>query len=289
MLNDNSTYYTAQEQLLSSSEHANEYVLPPSSSDMYYDSKREELPHHNSINYDKDVHLYSEYNLLGLHHSEPLLKHHDETANAWYGPWIEMMDWNGNKTQPWSAHNISNMKIFTGQKHAQSLIKKGHLSGSDDVELCSRKRPAYFRDTHVSGTATAILGDVHGDVHIQNTKFVANEPNCGPTNSAHFRIERHNLVQPDYTIETTIIYHNQHSNRSRGSSTTIQKRWKRQEELGAGVFGVVYREECNDETPSQQRAVKILRLAQLRRFKIDYQKEIGALMRLSQVCLISFI
>ena len=76
------------------------------------------------------------------------------------------------------------------------------------------------------------------------------------------------------TVETTTTYNIGGPSNDRGSSVQVSRTWKRCEDLGAGVFGVVHREKSREGTLLQQRAVKVLRLAQLRRSKIDYQKEI---------------
>ena len=96
------------------------------------------------------------------------------------------------------------------------------------------------------------------------------------------KIERQNRVLATSTIETIITYAGR-TNLGSGTSSRVELRWEQREDLGSGIFGVVHREECHTGDSVRSRAVKVLRLRQLEDNSVDYKKEIGALIRLSDV------
>lgn len=140
-----------------------------------------------------------------------------------------------------------------------------------------------YGDTNVTGQATAILGDVHGGINIQNATLLLGPRIVDQNGAFHPKVERYNHVLSKSTIETIITYNGNTTASDAGSSTKIELLWERREDLGSGVFGVVHREECNYGSEMKSRAVKVLRLRQLKGMQIDYKKEIGALLKLSDV------
>lgn len=151
------------------------------------------------------------------------------------------------------------------QLTTQALLSKGHAYG----------------DTTFSGRATGILGNISGNVYVGNTFSFPALPNTY-TPRPKQRIERHNRVCTDHTLETVTVYEDGNNATSAGASYKSQLKWQRREDLGEGVFGEVHREECLDNGMVKSRAVKVLRQRQLKRMKVNYKKEIGALLRLSQ-------
>lgn len=152
------------------------------------------------------------------------------------------------------------------------------------MEALSRRNNIYG-DTNVTGQATAVLGDVHGDINIRNATLLLSPRLVDQNGALHPRIERYNRVLPNRTIETVITYNEDITAQDAGVSSKIELDWERREDLGSGVFGVVHREECSYGSEVKSRAVKVLRMRQLKDMKINYKKEIGALLRLSDVTL----
>lgn len=138
-----------------------------------------------------------------------------------------------------------------------------------------------YGSTVVNDRATAFLGDVHGNVKIENTYVLQNTAE----NKAESRclVERHNYVYRTHTLERITRYDESDNSEQRGTSRLSELRWERRELLGIGNYGEVYREECTAGELGKNRAVKILWLSQLRRQRIDIMKEIGALAKLSHV------
>lgn len=140
-----------------------------------------------------------------------------------------------------------------------------------------------YGDTNVTGQATAILGDVQGGINIQNATLLLGPRTIDQNGAFHPRVERYNRVLSKTTIETIITYNGNITGSGGGSSSKIELHWERREDLGSGVFGVVHREECTYGSEVKSRAVKVLRMRQLKGMQIHYKKEIGALLRLSDV------
>lgn len=63
----------------------------------------------------------------------------------------------------------------------------------------------------------------------------------------------------------------------------VVQRWRRQEVLGHGTFGIVWLEKEND---GETRAVKEVSKITAERANIDYTRELAALAKLSKVCLV---
>lgn len=139
-----------------------------------------------------------------------------------------------------------------------------------------------YGETTIAGKATAVLGNYNG-MHIENATFLMSTTPISRDGS-RYKVVRHNRVYPSHTIETITTYDDGVDAFRRGTSRTMELHWVRCEDLGEGVFGEVHREEsCDASGICKSRAVKVLRLRQLRRLKVDYRKEIGALVQLSQV------
>lgn len=94
-----------------------------------------------------------------------------------------------------------------------------------------------YGSTVVSDQAVALLGDVHGS-------FI--NINIAPGESPSNHTVRLNQVVDSYTIETVHSFVTSGPLPQRGASSSVQKRWERREDLGAGVFGEVHREEHID-------------------------------------------
>lgn len=178
-----------------------------------------------------------------------------------------------------SSRAISSLDLDYGS------LDRDFVSRESDMEAPYRRNNIYG-DTNVTGQATAILGDVHGGVNIQNATLLLNPHSVDKNGAFHPKVERYNHVLRNRTIETVITYNENITALNAGSSSRIELHWERREDLGSGVFGVVHREECSYGSEVKSRAVKVLRIRQLKSMKIDYKKEIGALLRLSDVWLL---
>lgn len=142
-----------------------------------------------------------------------------------------------------------------------------------------------YGPTSISGRTAAILGNVHisSDVlNIQQAIFSACSAITLKQNIVS-KPTRSNHVFPDHTLE--IVTCIQECEGAEGSRVDQKRlRWERKEGLGAGMFGEVHREECKGSSNNtKSRAVKVLRKAQLECARIDYKRELDALVELSQV------
>ncbi|KAK5315640.1 hypothetical protein LTR70_006631 [Exophiala xenobiotica] len=136
----------------------------------------------------------------------------------------------------------------------------------------------------ITGQATALLGNRYGDIfNIQQAIFLLNAASITDNREGHCKVVRQNRVYPDagYTIETITTFDNGRVSLTRGTSQRIELRWERCEDIGAGVFGEVHREQSRENGRLKSRAVKVLRRRQLERMRIDYKKELDALIQLS--------
>lgn len=151
--------------------------------------------------------------------------------------------------------------------------------------------------TTVGGYATALLGDTYGDTYnIQQATILLGATTISqheneqalPVESR--KVVRQNEVFTGYTLETVTTFEDAGAFSRRGTSYRIEQRWERREDLGAGVFGEVHREELvaehgnNDRhATTKSRAVKVLRRRQLERMGVDYKRELEVLIHMSQV------
>ncbi len=181
---------------------------------------------------------------------------------------------------------------------------------SQDMELrqtnlASRRHPAlrpmiaYSRDVRVGkqaghsfgevslvGKSRAVVGDQYGDTfNIEKATFSTSALSATAEHDGSCKVVRHNQIFPTYTLETVLRIQDGGIIPMRGSTSEMELRWERRNFLGAGVFGEVYREDCNvNASYPRSRAVKVLRRRQLEKLKIDYRRELDAWMCLSQVC-----
>ena len=139
-----------------------------------------------------------------------------------------------------------------------------------------------YGNTAVSDHATVIQGNVYGTVNIQNPVLFLPTPIIRDEVPLR-RVERHNRIYQTHTSETITTFDEGEAQSERGASQQTVLKWKKQETLGVGLFGIVHREHCIDGAVGKSRAVKVLRLRQLQHLKVDYKKEVGALITLSQV------
>lgn len=142
-----------------------------------------------------------------------------------------------------------------------------------------------YHSANISGEATAIFGDRHGDtIHIQQATFLLQATSTAQTNNGTSRSVRHNqvLAGGQTTVETIKIYHGGEHIQQRGAIEENQLRWERCEDIGVGSFGEVHREQVTSEGQLKSRAVKVLRRRHLKHMGIDHKKELDALIDLSQ-------
>ena len=126
--------------------------------------------------------------------------------------------------------------------------------------------------TKLSGQANALLGNNYGQLNFQQTTVYLNSASSEHGERFPPRVVRHNQVFSGHTIETITIYQEGGILRA-GSASQVQLRWDQCEDIGAGVFGEVHREEyCNNGEPVKSRAVKVLRRRQLDHLKVDYER-----------------
>ncbi len=91
----------------------------------------------------------------------------------------------------------------------------------------------------------------------------------------HLKIET--IFQPDHVISPGYF-----SNPRRGiRRARIEKKWYRKRSLGTGAFGEVWLEEEASD-PSQLRAVKVIKKAQMLRDDIDYMRELKSMAHFSK-------
>lgn len=88
-----------------------------------------------------------------------------------------------------------------------------------------------------------------------------------------------------YKLQTefrgNVVIHTTHkSNLAGQESAEVKETWRRDKELGAGAFGAVWREV---EDGGELRALKILPKAVLNSLKVDYMRELEALVELRDV------
>lgn len=142
-----------------------------------------------------------------------------------------------------------------------------------------------YGTTTITGQATALLGNKYGDIfNIQQATFLLSSTSIADSGHGQRKVVRQNRVLPHagYTIETITTFDDGNVLAKRGTSQQVELRWERREDIGVGVFGEVHREENCESDKVKSRAVKILRRRQLERMKIDYKKELDALIQLSQ-------
>ena len=94
-----------------------------------------------------------------------------------------------------------------------------------------------YINTQVSDNSTVVQGDV-------NTHFV--NINLGDGDQHARRVDRINQVFKNHTIKTIHSFVQNSPLQERGAASTVQKHWERKQDLGAGVFGEVHREEYRD-------------------------------------------
>ncbi|KAK5957735.1 hypothetical protein OHC33_000924 [Knufia fluminis] len=143
-----------------------------------------------------------------------------------------------------------------------------------------------YGTTNLHDQATALLGDLNlGNlVQIQQATFISCSQASHQSKPLAPKVVRQNCVFPAYTIETITTFQDGEEVAARGTACTTELIWERREDLGAGVFGEVHREDCTEaENTLKSRAVKVLRRRQLDRMNIDYKKELEPLIHLSQV------
>jgi len=139
--------------------------------------------------------------------------------------------------------------------------------------------------TTITGQATALLGNKYGDIfNIQQATFLLSSTSIAENSHGQCKVVRQNRVFPNegYTLETITTFEDGEVLSRRGTSRQVELRWKRREDVGEGVFGEVHREEYCEGEKIRSRAVKVLRRRQLERMRIDYKKELDALIQLSQ-------
>lgn len=142
-----------------------------------------------------------------------------------------------------------------------------------------------YETTTVTGHATAVLGNKYGDVfNIQQATFLLSTTSVPNPIGGSKRIVRQNRVLPgeEQTVEIITTYNDGSLLTERGTSEKVELVWTRCEDLGVGVFGEVHREMVNVDGVDKNRAVKVLRRKQLEHMRIDYKKELDALIQLSQ-------
>lgn len=126
----------------------------------------------------------------------------------------------------------------------------------------------------------AIQGDVYGNLVNISIGIDERHPS---------RIVRSHQVFETHTIETVSSFIDGGSFQQRGAMSSIEKRWDRKEDLGAGLFGEVHREEyCDPQGRRSSRAVKVMRRRQLDRLQVDFKRELDALIRLSKASMRKF-
>ncbi|KAK6367202.1 hypothetical protein LTR64_008062 [Lithohypha guttulata] len=182
----------------------------------------------------------------------------------------------GSDPNPHSAQNNASLP--------QSVLSSSYIFEYPGTIDYWKPSPAgnVYGDTALTGNATAILGNNYGGLHVQNATFLLQPKPTTWSDRPPRRVERHNTPYPNYTLETVTSFENGPNPSNQGSSYRTELYWQRQEDLGAGIFGEVHREESWNGLTCQSRAVKVLRLRQLQRLKVDYKKEVGALLQLSQ-------
>lgn len=189
-------------------------------------------------------------------------------------PEVQRLQSSGRDAMPIISHDISAVKNES-QVVSEDLAFRRAL-GDAAAHL--------YGNIELGGSATAIVGDHNGDF-IQHIHYHA-QANLTVLHTAHaIRTERKNevLTTEPTTIETITRYQEGGPLAMRGTSSQTVIRWHRTDDLGVGVFGEVHKEEQSDDSGSPScRAVKVLRRRQLAMLGIDYKRELGTLMRLSQ-------
>lgn len=152
------------------------------------------------------------------------------------------------------------------------------------MDFAAAQESNLYGTTTITGHATALLGNKYGDIfNIQQATFLLRSTSVPETLNSPCKIVRQNRVLPgaNCTLETVTTFDDGKILPNRGASQQVELRWYRREDLGAGVFGEVHREETHDGASVKNRAVKVLRRRQLEYMQIDYRKELDALIQLS--------
>ena len=92
----------------------------------------------------------------------------------------------------------------------------------------------------------------------------------------HFKLRAE--VNSDHTIHAAYVFNHERRVRER-----VRTKWTRTYCLGEGVFGEVWKEVSDrPDAPYGTRAVKIIKKDRMRRFQVDYRKELLALTKFSK-------